>query len=188
MDYNRSEAAGSWQENQMVQNCKTRSVGTSGWNVVRKGENLLKRKNRSFYYICTTPLQLQGLLYVLQCKDLALLFLSDVRLKFTAVFSWRSFSHNVAIFKKKLGDIGPFCGATDTLVLDLWWRLLWDSKPGWIPCFAYLLPVHNGFLRFTSGGTPADLLAASMAAEPFLSTYLPNSVDVFYHVIVLWQL
>ena len=27
-------------------------------------------------------------------------------------------------------------------------------------------PVHNGFLRFTSGVTPADLLAASMAVFP----------------------
>ena len=29
-----------------------------------------------------------------------------------------------------------------------------------------------GFLRFTSGATPADLLAVKMAAEPFRSTYL----------------
>ena len=35
-----------------------------------------------------------------------------------------------------------------------------------------LLPVCNGFIRFSSGVTPADLLAGSMAVEPFLSTYL----------------
>ena len=29
------------------------------------------------------------------------------------------------------------------------------------------LPTHNIFLRFTSGATPAELLASSMAAEPF---------------------
>ena len=35
--------------------------------------------------------------------------------------------------------------------------------------------VHNGTLRFTYGVTPADLLVASTAAEPFTSTYLPTS-------------
>ena len=30
-----------------------------------------------------------------------------------------------------------------------------------------LLPTHNGFLRFTSGMTPADLLAASMVPQLF---------------------
>ena len=30
---------------------------------------------------------------------------------------------------KFLEDIGSFCGATDTPVLDFWWRLLWVSKP-----------------------------------------------------------
>ena len=27
--------------------------------------------------------------------------------------------------------MSPFCGATDTLVLDFWWHLLWVSKPEW---------------------------------------------------------
>ena len=35
-----------------------------------------------------------------------------------------------------------------------------------------LSPAGNGFLRFTSGETPVDLLKARMAAEPFQSTYL----------------
>ena len=30
--------------------------------------------------------------------------------------------------------MNPFCGATDTPVLDFWWHLPWVSKPGWIPC------------------------------------------------------
>ena len=37
-----------------------------------------------------------------------------------------------------LDDISPFCGTTDTLVLDFWWSLSWVSKPGSIPslvCF-----------------------------------------------------
>ena len=33
-------------------------------------------------------------------------------------------------------------------------------------------PVCNNILRFTSGATPANLLASSMAAELFSSTYL----------------
>ena len=55
-----------------------------------------------------------------------------------------------------------FCGATDTPVLDFWWHLPWVSKPGWIPCFCASSPAHNGFLRFTSGPTPADLLTVSI--------------------------
>ena len=36
-----------------------------------------------------------------------------------------------------------------------------------IPCFRASLPAYKRFLRVTSGATPADLLAASMAAKPF---------------------
>ena len=39
---------------------------------------------------------------------------------------------------KFLEDISPFCGATDTSVLDFGRHLPWLSKPGWIPllvCF-----------------------------------------------------
>ena len=61
-----------------------------------------------------------------------------------------------------------FSGATDTSVLDFWWCLPWVSKPGWIPHLHASLPGHNGFLRFTSGVTPTDLLAASMAASHIL--------------------
>ena len=39
--------------------------------------------------------------------------------------------------------------------LDFWWRLPWVSKPGRFPCLHASSPVHNGFLRFTSGATPA---------------------------------
>ena len=47
-----------------------------------------------------------------------------------------------------------------------------DTSPGFhsqggFPCLHALSPVHNRFLRFTFGVTPADLLAANMAAEPF---------------------
>ena len=76
------------------------------------------------------------------------------------------------IFLKFLENMSSFCEATDTSVLNLWWRLLWVSKPEW-----GLIRTWRGihvacFLRFTSGATPADLLTASMAAEPISSTYL----------------
>ena len=68
-----------------------------------------------------------------------------------------------------LEDTSPFCGATDSPVLDFWCRLLWDSKSEWAALFA----LDRGICEhFPSGVTPADLLVASMAAEPFSSMYL----------------
>ena len=55
-------------------------------------------------------------------------------------------------------DMSPFCGATDTPVLDFWWCLPWVSKPGWIPRLRALSPACQEFLRFTSGATPADCI------------------------------
>ena len=54
-----------------------------------------------------------------------------------------------------------FFGATDTPDLDFQWRLHFVSKPRHIPCL-------DGFLRFTSGVTPADPLATSMAGKSFV--------------------
>ena len=60
-----------------------------------------------------------------------------------------------------------FCWATDTPVLDIWWCLLWVSKPECTDLFALGRGVHDVHsLRFTSGATPTDLLVASMTAEP----------------------
>ena len=65
--------------------------------------------------------------------------------------------------------MSPFCGATDTPVLDFWLRLLWVSKPEWAALFILGGGIHvTHSLRFTSGATPADLLVASMVAEPSL--------------------
>ena len=72
---------------------------------------------------------------------------------------------NYYFFKKVLEDMSPFCEATDTPVLDFWWHLPWVPNPGWIPHLHASSPVHNRCLRFTSGVTPADLLAACMAAN-----------------------
>ena len=46
-------------------------------------------------------------------------------------FDWKGESYLVVLFYflKVLEDISPFRGATDTPVLDFWWRLSWVSKP-----------------------------------------------------------
>ena len=70
----------------------------------------------------------------------------------------------------KLEDISPFCGP---LII-----LFWTSgdifsgfqSQGGSPHLHAPSPVSNRIFRFTSGTTPADLLAASMAADPFSST------------------
>ena len=41
------------------------------------------------------------------------------------------------------------------------------QSQGGFPGLHAFSPVHNGFLRFTSGVTPADCIEVSMAAEPF---------------------
>ena len=70
--------------------------------------------------------------------------------------------------------MSPFCGASDTPVLDFWPCLPWVSKPGWVPCLHALSPVCNEFLRFTTGATPADLLVASMAARHIPYMHVPG--------------
>ena len=48
-----------------------------------------------------------------------------------------------------------------------WWCFRRYQSYGGFPCLHALLPVCNGFLRFTSGVTSATLLAASMVAKSF---------------------
>ena len=65
------------------------------------------------------------------------------------------------------------------------------SKPEWVAIVMLGGGIHvTGSLRFTSGVTPADLLAASMATEPFSFTYqqadiggVRNRVHVFLYSI-----
>ena len=54
--------------------------------------------------------------------------------------------------------------------------LPWISRSGWTSCLHALSTVCNGFLRFTSGATPTNLLAASMATKPFWFSYLCTSI------------
>ena len=60
--------------------------------------------------------------------------------------------------KKNLEDTSPFCGATNTPVLDFWW--------GFKARLDLLL------VCFTSGVTPADCIEVNMATKPFQSMYL----------------
>ena len=93
------------------------------------------------------------------------------------------------LFKKKIfEDISPFCGVTDTIVLNFWWHLLCVSKPEWAALFAFGWGIHVTWsLRFTSGLTPAEILAASLAAKLFSSMYMQASIgearnwDLLYH-------
>ena len=49
----------------------------------------------------------------------------------------------------------------------------WVSKPEWAALFTLGRGIHiTCSPKFTSGVTPADLLVASVAPEPFSSTYL----------------
>ena len=51
------------------------------------------------------------------------------------------------------------------------------QSQGASPCLHALFPACNGFLRFTSGATLADLLAANMAVEPI---FYPHTCLRFY--------
>ena len=67
-------------------------------------------------------------------------------------------------FKNNFGAHECFCGANCTSVLDFRWYLPWVSNP----CLHIFSHVQSGFVRFTTTVTPAHILMASMAAEPFL--------------------
>ena len=79
-----------------------------------------------------------------------------------------------------------------TSVLDFWWYLLRVSGPDWAALFA----LGRGIcvtcsLTFTSGVTPANLLATSMAAELISSIYLESGTqmgDLSLHRWMLYQM
>ena len=56
----------------------------------------------------------------------------------------KSFGQSVINKKNNfnLEDTSPLCRATDTPVLDLWWCLLWVSKPEWAALFALGGGIH----------------------------------------------
>ena len=72
---------------------------------------------------------------------------------------------------KFLEVVSPFrYEVTDTPV--------WVSRPGLILHLHAYSPVYNGFLRFTCVVTPAYLFKASIVAEPFLSSFLWNLMEM----------
>ena len=49
-------------------------------------------------------------------------------------------------------------------------------------CACFVASVHNKFLRFTSGATPADVLVDNMAFIPFHSMYLCTSISFLFYI------
>ena len=119
-------------------------------------------------------------------------FCYEVIQTFTWIFTcvWISFPKFICVFLLNfwtsvlfMGHCWPCFGplVTSSLQINIAY-ILWYT--GYTHLTLYICPgfqsqvaslacmlCRDGFLRFTSGVTPANLLAASMAAEPFLSTY-----------------
>ena len=69
--------------------------------------------------------------------------------------------------------MSPFCGATDTPVLDFWWHLLWVSKPEWAALFALGGGIHvTRSLKFTSIVDTCWPLGSQHGSRAVSSTYL----------------
>ena len=93
--------------------------------------------------------------------------------------SWTNLIGHVSHLRRYCGlsNIKIFFCRTQVLFVGPLKLLFWTSgdicpmfqSQGGFPHLHASLPMHNRFLRFTSGATPADLLMASMAAEPFHS-------------------
>ena len=117
------------------------------------------------------------------------LFRFNLKLTLNKGIVFVSFSHFLAVhwhknmtffFKKNFGGHKSFCGATDFPVFNFWWCLLSDSKPEWEALFAFsrgVRDIHS--LRFTSGATPAELLATSMASRVVLFHVTANMMFYF---------
>ena len=86
---------------------------------------------------------------------------------------------NIFLKKNKfLEDLSPFNRATDTPVLDFWWCLAlgFKAREDSLTCMLCYLCARR-FLRFTSGATPADFLAASWwGSSPDSSMPLPHNM------------
>ena len=78
-------------------------------------------------------------------------------------------------------DLSPFCGATDTTVLDFWWRLLWVSKPECVfmsfNLFIFLGATHFCKIRHLSYWN-SILMQTSHCKEPTCETPSRLSVNL----------
>ena len=71
--------------------------------------------------------------------------------------------------------MSPFCGATDTPILDFWWHLLWVSKPEWVLPYlslaeAYVL--HYTFPEIHLWCDTCQPLGGQHGSQAVSSTYL----------------
>ena len=110
----------------------------------------------------------------------------DIAVLEISVYKCDSHGHNIQIrsvcqkspfvtaisFFSKFSGHQFFCGATNIPRFGL--RVM--SPLGFKARVDPLTCLHLHYLRFTSGVTPVDLLAVSMAAELFWSTYLRTSI------------
>ena len=78
-------------------------------------------------------------------------------------------------FFKFLVDTSPFCGATDTPILDFWWRLLWVSKPEWVlpySSLAEMYVLHYTFPEIHLWCDTCQPLGSQHGSQAISSTYL----------------
>ena len=104
-----------------------------------------------------------------------------VSLYFKVMWSWMQklwgrflFSTWIFWFVLNLGegDISLFYGTIETPIFEILVISALGFKARVIRHLHTSSPVSNGYLRFTSGASPAALLTASIAAEPFWPMYL----------------
>ena len=80
---------------------------------------------------------------------------------------------NFFFLNKLLEDMSPFCGATDTPILDFWWRLLWVSKPEWVLPYSSLAEAYLLCYTFNAELIPAE---EYQRFENWFKTLLTNEV------------
>ena len=82
---------------------------------------------------------------------------------------------SIFFLKKFLEDMSPFCGATDTPILDLWWCLLWVSKPEWVLPYSSLADtymLHYTFPEIHLWCDTCQPLGSQHGSQTISSTYL----------------
>ena len=88
---------------------------------------------------------------------------------------WSSFMCVIPYFHKNVfGDLSHFCAATDTPVLKFWGRMLWVSKPEWIP------HLHAFSPQWSSEKSPVWRLLTSWWPECQLSLLDPH---IYLHIM-----
>ena len=103
------------------------------------------------YFPCLKPLFWNFLPFATKSSSLSFVINSPMWPKSSSLSfatTWPEFL--LLYLEKSFGDISPFSGATDTPVLDFWWRLLWVSKSGWIlslacfvTCVQWIPQIHR---------------------------------------------